>query len=106
MYLESLMQMPGNKQAYLSKRPHILKVCVRACSVTSVVSDSLRSYGLWPARLLSPWDFLGKNSGVVCHALFQGIFPTQGLNWNRLHLQADSLPTEPPGQPYWKYMYI
>ena len=46
----------------------------------SVVSDSLRSHGLQPARLLCPWDSPGKNTEVACHALLQGIFPTQGLN--------------------------
>ena len=30
-------------------------------------------------------DSLGKNPGVGCHALFQGIFPTQGLNPGVLH---------------------
>ena len=30
--------------------------------------------------LLCPWDSPGKNTGVGCHALLQGIFPTQGLN--------------------------
>ena len=33
-----------------------------------------------PTRLLSPWDSLGKNTGVGCHVLLQGIFPTRGLN--------------------------
>jgi len=28
----------------------------------------------------SVWDFPGKNTGVGCHLLIQGIFPTQGLN--------------------------
>ena len=37
-------------------------------------------------------DYEGKNTGVVCHFLFQGIFPTQGLNLSLLHWQADSLP--------------
>ena len=46
----------------------------------SVVSDSLRPHGLKPARLLCPWDSPGKNTGVGCHALLQGIFPTQGSN--------------------------
>ena len=32
------------------------------------------------ARLLCPWDFPGKNTGVGGHFLLQGIFPTQGLN--------------------------
>ena len=45
----------------------------------SVLLDSLRPHGLWSARVLCPWDFLGKNSGVGCHSLLQGIFPTQGL---------------------------
>ena len=31
-------------------------------------------------RLLCPRDFLGKSTGVGCHFLLQGIFPTQGLN--------------------------
>ena len=31
-----------------------------------------------PARLLCPWGFQGKNTGVGCHSLLQGIFPTQG----------------------------
>ena len=40
-------------------------------------------------------DFPGKNTGVGCHFLLQGIFLTQGSNLNLLHLlrwQADSLP--------------
>ena len=37
--------------------------------VCSVVSDSLRPHGLSPARLLYPWDFPGKNTGVGCHFL-------------------------------------
>ena len=50
--------------------------------------------------LLCPWNFPGKNTGVGCHSLFQGIFLTQGLNPHLLHLlnwQADSLPLGPPG---------
>ena len=31
-----------------------------------------------PLWLLCPWDSPGKNTGVDCHALLQGIFPTQG----------------------------
>ena len=51
----------------------------------SVVSDSLWSYGLWPTRLLCPWDFPGKNTRVGCHFLLQGIVPTQGSNLRPLH---------------------
>ena len=45
---------------------------------------------------LGSWDFPGKNIGVGCHSLLQGIFPTQGFN---PALPADSLPLEPPGKP-------
>ena len=41
------------------------------------------------------WDSLGKNTGVGCHFLLQGIFPTLGSNLSLLYLlhwQADSLP--------------
>ena len=31
-------------------------------------------------RHLCPWNFPSKNTGVSCHALLQGIFPTQGSN--------------------------
>ena len=34
----------------------------------------------WPTRLLCPWSSPGKNTGVGCHFLLQGFFPTQGLN--------------------------
>ena len=30
---------------------------------------------LWPIRPLCPWDSPGKNTGVGCHALFQGNLP-------------------------------
>ena len=44
---------------------------------SSAVSDSLRPHGLYPARLLSPWDSPGKNTRVGCRALVQGIFLIQ-----------------------------
>ena len=44
------------------------------------VSNSVRPYGLWSPRLLSPWDSPGKNTGVGCHSLLQRIFPIQGSN--------------------------
>ena len=51
----------------------------------SVIPDSLRPHGLQPTRLLCPWDFPGKDTGVGCHFLLQGIFPTQGSNLGLLH---------------------
>jgi len=44
----------------------------------------------------------GKNIGVGCHFLLQGIFPTQELNLSLLcllHQEADSLLLAPPGKP-------
>ena len=38
----------------------------------SVVSNSQQPYGLQPTRLLRPWDFPGKSTGVGCHCLLLG----------------------------------
>ena len=56
------------------------------------MSDSVRPYGLLPASLLCPWDYLGKNTGVGCHILLQGIFPTQGWNPGLLHFRQSLYP--------------
>ena len=40
---------------------------------------------LWPTRFLCPWNSLGKNTGVDCHCLLQGIFLNQGSNLGLLH---------------------
>ena len=67
-------------------------VCVCACSV---VPNSVWPHGLWPTRLLCPWDLPGKNIGVGCHFPLQRIFPTQGSSpclLPLLHWQSDSSP--------------
>ena len=43
-------------------------------------------------------DFSGKNTGVGCHSLLQGIFPAQGKNPRFSAPQADSFPSEPPSE--------
>ena len=58
----------------------------------SVVSDSLQPCGLYPIRLLCPRNFPGKNTGVGCHFLLQGIFLTQGSNSGLLHCRPLSEP--------------
>ena len=55
------------------------------CLAATVMSDFVQPYGLQHARLLCPWDPLGKNTRVGYHALLQGIFPTQGSNPGFLH---------------------
>ena len=55
-------------------------VCVFVLSCVS-----LPLYGLWPTRLLCPWNFLSKNTGMSCYFLLQGIFLIQGSNLGLLH---------------------
>ena len=66
----------------------------------SVVSDSLRSHGLQPARLLCPWGFFRQEeywSGLPCPP--PGNLPNPGTEHRSPPLQTDSLPSEPPGKP-------
>ena len=62
-------------------------VCVCVC-VLSHFSPVWLFATPWtePSRLLRPWDSPGKNTGVGCHFLLQGIFLTQGLNLSLLHV--------------------
>ena len=71
-------------------------VCVHS---RSVLYDSLWLHGLLSTKLLCPWHFPGKNIGVGCHALLQGIFPTQGIEPRSPTWQVYSLPLEPPVKP-------
>ena len=50
-----------------------------------VVSDPVQHHGLWPTRLLCPWNSSEKNTGVGSHSVLQGIFLAQGLNQGVLH---------------------
>ena len=66
----------------------------------SVICKCLQPHGLYPARLLCPWDSPGKNTGVVCHFLLQR--GTQGSPNPEIEtwlptLQPDSLLSETPG---------
>ena len=56
------------------------------------MSNSLQPHGLWHARLLRPWDFPGKNTGVGCCFLLQELFLTAGSNPHLRHWQPNSLP--------------
>ena len=70
-----------------------IRIWLRAKSFQSC--PTLWPYRLWPTRLLCPWDSPGKNTGVGCRALLQGIFLTQGSNphlFCLLPLQAGSWP--------------
>ena len=56
-----------------------IELCAQSCL-------TLWPHELYPTRLLCPRDFPGKNTGVGCHFLLQGIFLTQGLNPSLLYL--------------------
>ena len=64
------------------------------------MTDSLQPHGLQLARLLCPWDFPGKNTGVGCHFLLQGTFPIQVSNPHLLCLLHWLFTTGPPGRPF------
>ena len=67
----------------------------------SVVSGSLWPHGLQPARFLCLWNFPGKNIGVGCYFLLQGIFLTHGWKPRLLHRQVDSSSLNHLGSPSW-----
>ena len=60
----------------------LILACMCARTHASVVSNSLQSHGL---QLLCSWNFPGKNTGMVCYSLLQGISPSQGLNLGLLY---------------------
>ena len=58
----------------------------------SVVSNSLRPMD---TRLLRPWDFLGKSTGVGCRFLLQGT--SRPRDWTQVsHIVDRCFPSEPP----------
>ena len=80
-----------------------LKKCSAAAKLASVMSDSLQPLGPQPARLLCPWDSLGKDTGVGCP------FPSSGESSQPRdqthisclrHWQVGSSPLVPPGKPF------
>ena len=72
--LNEYSSLEGNQYAVMSW----VGVCV--CVSCLVMSDSLQPRRLSPTRPLRPWDSPGKNTGVGCPALLQGIFQTWGSN--------------------------
>ena len=56
-------------------------------AVARSLSNSLRPHVLFSRRagLLCPWESPGKNTGVGCHFLLQGVLPIWGSNPDLLH---------------------
>ena len=63
------------------------------------MSDSLRLHGLWPTRLLCPWDSPGKNAGGGFAYPPPKDLPDPGIEPKSPALAGNSLPSEPPGEP-------
>ena len=69
---------------------YALSLCSKVCIAVKVkvVSDSSRLHGLQRTRLLCPWDFPGKSTGVGCHYLLQciavsfiNLYSSSSANW-------------------------
>ena len=69
----------------------LLQSCPTLCDPIDGSPPGSPVRGILQARILE----------VGCHALLQGIFPTQGSNSGLLHCRQISLPAEPPGKPEW-----
>ena len=84
--------------SYLTYKSLFYHFCC-CCLVTNLCPTLLWPNRLQFARLLCPWTFPGKNAGVGCHFLLQGIFLTQGLKtlFSALSLQ---------GNPFVSFMVI
>ena len=76
-------------------RSHLFVLITQTCPTLCDPKDcqAVKSHAR-PARLLCPWDSLGKNTGLGCDLLLQVIFLTQGLNLSLMSpaLHVDSLP--------------
>ena len=80
---------------------------------------TLRPHGLWPARLLRPWDSPGKNAGVGCHFSLQRTSVTQGqtpvfcisrqipysCTTRKAHRHLSVIQSNPNGGPAVKLLY-
>ena len=75
-------------------------VCVCVCSAANLRLALFNPMDRSLPGSSCPWDFPGGNTGVSCHFLLQGIFPTLGSNLSLLHRQAGSLPPSHLGSPY------
>ena len=100
-YIYWLLTMCQMLSLIISSHFHITPSELACCAVLSpsVVSDSLRPRGLWPARLLCPWGFSRHEywSGLPCPS--PGDLPNPGFKPRSPALQMDSLLSEPLGKP-------
>ena len=69
-----------------------------AKSLQSCPTDSVRPHRRQPTRLPRPWDSPGKNTGVGCHFLFQGMKVKSESEVAQSYLTpSDPMDCSPPG---------
>ena len=86
---------------WICSRHHNMCVCVCVCVCVESLSH-VWLFATWWTVALCPWDFPANSTGVGCHFLLQGIFPTHALNPHLLlllHWQVDSLWLSHLGSP-------
>ena len=84
------------------RKKHLTLLCV-CCGLVAQLCLTLYNpmdYILWGSSVHG--DSSGKNTEVVCHALLQGILPTQGLNPGLWHCRQ----IEPPEKPNWFLLFL
>ena len=95
--------LPQDSESQYRVLRYIVCVCGRVCVlVTQLCPILCNPLDCSPPGSLVHGDSPGKNTGVGCHFLLQGIFITQGSNLRLLcplHWQVDSWPLAPPGKP-------
>ena len=79
-YILKLEQLLWKTIWWLLKKLKIELPCAVLCCA-KLLQSCLLLATLWTVacRLLCPWDSPDKGTGVGCHALLQGIFPTKGI---------------------------
>ena len=71
----------------------------------SVMFDSSRPHGLQPTRLLRPWDFPGKSTGVGCHCHLNSKGNESGTSNSCLYINAESSHKIVSSQYQFRHLY-
>ena len=79
MHIDVFIYLFTTQQALVLWLSHSIVLLQLLCVVTCCNSLS--------CRLLSPWDFSNRDTGMGYHFLLQGTFPTQGSNLGLLHFR-------------------
>ena len=102
MFLKEILEISSLLSSFLVYawvHAESLQSCLTLCNPTNCSLPGSSAHEI---------DSLGKNTGVGCCALLQGIFQNEGLNLCLLRLlywQVGSLPLVPPGKPFSVYQF-